>query len=190
MSSAQLFEVEFVLYLAWPFINKSGFGVASYPCQTQQCSRGLYQPDFFHCISASMVRYSSTYSLVSLFLFLSLSHVLLLLFFSLWFSIHLSLSHSLAAFLSFLSFFLCLLSSLSLSLSSPQVGFLRFLHLLSSFDWRNSPLVVNLNSQLTGTLQLSPDTLPRLSCTHNLPKKPQAICSFSHYLAPKGSHCL
>ncbi|XP_041957750.1 nucleolar protein 6 [Alosa sapidissima] len=33
--------------------------------------------------------------------------------------------------------------------SSPQVGFLRFLHLLSSFDWRNSPLVVNLNSQLT-----------------------------------------
>uniref|UniRef100_A0A4W5P9S1 Nucleolar protein 6 n=1 Tax=Hucho hucho TaxID=62062 RepID=A0A4W5P9S1_9TELE len=32
---------------------------------------------------------------------------------------------------------------------SPQVGFLRFLHLLSSFDWRNNPLVVNLNSQLT-----------------------------------------
>ncbi|XP_058491620.1 nucleolar protein 6 [Solea solea] len=34
---------------------------------------------------------------------------------------------------------------------SPQVGFLRFLHLLSSFDWRNSPLVVNLNNQLTAT---------------------------------------
>ncbi|XP_063051087.1 nucleolar protein 6 [Engraulis encrasicolus] len=33
--------------------------------------------------------------------------------------------------------------------SSPQVGFLRFLHLLSSFDWKNSPLVVNLNSKLT-----------------------------------------
>uniref|UniRef100_A0A3B4DB22 Nucleolar protein 6 n=1 Tax=Pygocentrus nattereri TaxID=42514 RepID=A0A3B4DB22_PYGNA len=33
--------------------------------------------------------------------------------------------------------------------SSPQVGLLRFLHLLSSFDWRNSPLVVNLNSKLT-----------------------------------------
>ncbi|XP_076015910.1 nucleolar protein 6 isoform X2 [Genypterus blacodes] len=32
---------------------------------------------------------------------------------------------------------------------SPQVGFLRFLYLLSSFDWRNNPLVVNLNSQLT-----------------------------------------
>ncbi|XP_034548589.1 nucleolar protein 6 [Notolabrus celidotus] len=32
---------------------------------------------------------------------------------------------------------------------SPQVGFLRFLHLLSSFDWRNSPLVVNLNNQIT-----------------------------------------
>ncbi|KAM8865782.1 nucleolar protein 6 [Synchiropus picturatus] len=32
---------------------------------------------------------------------------------------------------------------------SPQVGFLRFLHLLSSFDWRNNPLVVNLNNQLT-----------------------------------------
>ncbi|KAM4576086.1 nucleolar protein 6 [Odontesthes bonariensis] len=33
--------------------------------------------------------------------------------------------------------------------SSPQAGFLRFLHLLSSFDWRNNPLVVNLNNQLT-----------------------------------------
>uniref|UniRef100_A0A8D3A8K2 Nucleolar protein 6 n=1 Tax=Scophthalmus maximus TaxID=52904 RepID=A0A8D3A8K2_SCOMX len=34
---------------------------------------------------------------------------------------------------------------------SPQVGFLRFLHLLSSFDWRNNPLIVNLNNQLTAT---------------------------------------
>uniref|UniRef100_A0A8C5I7E4 Nucleolar protein 6 n=1 Tax=Gouania willdenowi TaxID=441366 RepID=A0A8C5I7E4_GOUWI len=34
---------------------------------------------------------------------------------------------------------------------SPQVGFLRFLCLLSTFDWRNNPLVVNLNNQLTGT---------------------------------------
>ncbi|XP_028852070.1 nucleolar protein 6 [Denticeps clupeoides] len=32
---------------------------------------------------------------------------------------------------------------------SPQVGFLRFLHLLSTFDWKNSPLVVNLNNQLS-----------------------------------------
>uniref|UniRef100_A0A3Q3VZY5 Nucleolar protein 6 n=1 Tax=Mola mola TaxID=94237 RepID=A0A3Q3VZY5_MOLML len=32
---------------------------------------------------------------------------------------------------------------------SPQVGFLRFLHLLSSFDWRNNPLIVNLNNQFT-----------------------------------------
>ncbi|KAF6725217.1 Nucleolar protein 6 [Oryzias melastigma] len=32
---------------------------------------------------------------------------------------------------------------------SPQVGFLRFLHLLSSFEWRNNPLIVNLNNQLT-----------------------------------------
>ncbi|XP_061622866.1 nucleolar protein 6 [Phyllopteryx taeniolatus] len=32
---------------------------------------------------------------------------------------------------------------------SPQVGFLRFLHLLSFFDWRNNPLVVNFNKQLT-----------------------------------------
>ncbi|XP_051923336.1 nucleolar protein 6 [Hippocampus zosterae] len=32
---------------------------------------------------------------------------------------------------------------------SPQVGFLRFLHLLSSFDWRNNPLIVNLNMQFT-----------------------------------------
>ncbi|XP_061584958.1 nucleolar protein 6 [Cololabis saira] len=35
--------------------------------------------------------------------------------------------------------------------SSPQVGFLRFLHLLSSFDWRNNPLIVNLNNQLTAS---------------------------------------
>ncbi|KAM6944800.1 nucleolar protein 6 [Lycodopsis pacificus] len=34
---------------------------------------------------------------------------------------------------------------------SPQVGLLRFLHLLSSFDWRNNPLVVNLNNQLAAT---------------------------------------
>lgn len=32
---------------------------------------------------------------------------------------------------------------------SPQVGFLRFLHLLASFDWRNNPLIVSLNEQLT-----------------------------------------
>ncbi|XP_048851490.1 nucleolar protein 6 isoform X2 [Brienomyrus brachyistius] len=32
---------------------------------------------------------------------------------------------------------------------SPLVGFLRFLHLLSSFDWKTCPLVVNLNGQLT-----------------------------------------
>ncbi|XP_060762939.1 nucleolar protein 6 [Neoarius graeffei] len=33
--------------------------------------------------------------------------------------------------------------------SSPQVGLLRFLHLLSTFDWKNNPLVVNLNGKLT-----------------------------------------
>uniref|UniRef100_A0A670Z235 Nucleolar protein 6 n=1 Tax=Pseudonaja textilis TaxID=8673 RepID=A0A670Z235_PSETE len=32
--------------------------------------------------------------------------------------------------------------------SSPQVGFLRFLHLLATFDWKNSPLLVNLNGDL------------------------------------------
>nr|XP_042706651.1 nucleolar protein 6 isoform X3 [Chrysemys picta bellii] len=32
--------------------------------------------------------------------------------------------------------------------SSPQVGFLRFLHLLTAFDWKNSPLIVNLNADL------------------------------------------
>ncbi|KAM4808387.1 nucleolar protein 6 [Rhinophrynus dorsalis] len=32
--------------------------------------------------------------------------------------------------------------------SSPQVGFLRFLHLLATFDWKNSPLIVNLNGEL------------------------------------------
>lgn len=41
---------------------------------------------------------------------------------------------------------------ISVSLSSPQVGFLRFLHLLASFDWRNNPLIVNLNNQLAGKL--------------------------------------
>ncbi|KAK2911723.1 hypothetical protein QQF64_027542 [Cirrhinus molitorella] len=33
--------------------------------------------------------------------------------------------------------------------SSPQVGFLRFLHLLSTFDWKNNPLIVNLGGKLT-----------------------------------------
>ncbi|XP_030633851.1 nucleolar protein 6 [Chanos chanos] len=33
--------------------------------------------------------------------------------------------------------------------SSPQVGLLRFLFLLSSFDWKNNPLVVNLGNKLT-----------------------------------------
>lgn len=35
-------------------------------------------------------------------------------------------------------------------LSSPQVGFLRFLFLVSTFDWKNNPLIVNLNNELTG----------------------------------------
>uniref|UniRef100_A0A8C9NV88 Nucleolar protein 6 n=1 Tax=Serinus canaria TaxID=9135 RepID=A0A8C9NV88_SERCA len=34
--------------------------------------------------------------------------------------------------------------------SSPQVGFLRFLNLLATFDWKNNPLIVNLNTGLTG----------------------------------------
>ncbi|KAM4753887.1 LOW QUALITY PROTEIN: nucleolar protein 6 [Cyanocitta cristata] len=33
--------------------------------------------------------------------------------------------------------------------SSPQVGFLRFLNLLATFDWKNNPLIVNLNTGLT-----------------------------------------
>nr|KAF6434043.1 nucleolar protein 6 [Molossus molossus] len=32
---------------------------------------------------------------------------------------------------------------------SPQVGFLRFLFLVSTFDWKNNPLIVNLNNELT-----------------------------------------
>ncbi|NXI45898.1 NOL6 protein, partial [Galbula dea] len=32
---------------------------------------------------------------------------------------------------------------------SPQVGFLRFLNLLATFDWKNNPLIVNLNAGLT-----------------------------------------
>ncbi|XP_006898604.1 PREDICTED: nucleolar protein 6 [Elephantulus edwardii] len=37
--------------------------------------------------------------------------------------------------------------------SSPQVGFLRFLYLVSTFDWKNNPLIVNLNSELTAEEQ-------------------------------------
>ncbi|KAG8505889.1 Nucleolar protein 6 [Galemys pyrenaicus] len=33
--------------------------------------------------------------------------------------------------------------------SSLQVGFLRFLFLVSTFDWKNTPLIVNLNNELT-----------------------------------------
>ncbi|XP_009473021.1 PREDICTED: nucleolar protein 6, partial [Nipponia nippon] len=32
---------------------------------------------------------------------------------------------------------------------SPQVGFLRFLNLLATFDWKNNPLIINLNAGLT-----------------------------------------
>ncbi|XP_027625610.1 nucleolar protein 6 isoform X2 [Tupaia chinensis] len=38
--------------------------------------------------------------------------------------------------------------------SSPQVGFLRFLFLVSTFDWKNNPLVVNLNNELTADEQV------------------------------------
>uniref|UniRef100_A0A8C2UM31 Nucleolar protein 6 n=1 Tax=Chinchilla lanigera TaxID=34839 RepID=A0A8C2UM31_CHILA len=37
--------------------------------------------------------------------------------------------------------------------SSPQVGFLRFLSLVSTFDWKNNPLIVNLNNELTAEEQ-------------------------------------
>ncbi|KAL7985725.1 hypothetical protein Chor_013657 [Crotalus horridus] len=49
--------------------------------------------------------------------------------------------------------------------SSPQVGFLRFLHLLASFDWKNSPLLVNLNGDLKGEVELM-TSLPHLSNKH------------------------
>ncbi|OCT56411.1 hypothetical protein XELAEV_18000142mg [Xenopus laevis] len=35
--------------------------------------------------------------------------------------------------------------------SSALVGFLRFLHLVATFDWKNSPLIVNLNGELKGS---------------------------------------
>ncbi|XP_063309894.1 nucleolar protein 6 [Pelobates fuscus] len=35
--------------------------------------------------------------------------------------------------------------------SSPQVGFLRFLYVLATYDWKNSALIVNLNGDLKGT---------------------------------------
>ncbi|XP_060055255.1 nucleolar protein 6 isoform X2 [Erinaceus europaeus] len=38
--------------------------------------------------------------------------------------------------------------------SCPQVGFLRFLYLVSTFDWRNNPLIVNLNNELTAEEQV------------------------------------
>lgn len=58
--------------------------------------------------------------------------------------------------------------SFSLFLSSPQAGFLRFLRLLSSFDWRNNPLVVNLNKQLTGRFSLTQPP-PRFSTAKQTP---------------------
>ncbi|XP_051786056.1 nucleolar protein 6-like [Erpetoichthys calabaricus] len=33
--------------------------------------------------------------------------------------------------------------------NSPQVGFIRFLLLLSSFDWKNNPLIVNFNGEFS-----------------------------------------
>uniref|UniRef100_A0A803XW07 Nucleolar protein 6 n=1 Tax=Meleagris gallopavo TaxID=9103 RepID=A0A803XW07_MELGA len=44
--------------------------------------------------------------------------------------------------------------------SSPQVGFLRFLNLLATYDWRNSPLIVNLNADLTGKQELAIMLIP------------------------------
>ncbi|XP_004600255.2 nucleolar protein 6 [Sorex araneus] len=38
--------------------------------------------------------------------------------------------------------------------SSPQVGFLRFLSLVSTFDWKNNPLIVNLNGDLKAEEQV------------------------------------
>ncbi|KAK2492692.1 hypothetical protein MC885_005880 [Smutsia gigantea] len=38
--------------------------------------------------------------------------------------------------------------------SSPQVGFLRFLFLMSTFDWKNNPLIVNLNTEFTAEEQV------------------------------------
>ncbi|XP_069780228.1 nucleolar protein 6 [Narcine bancroftii] len=34
------------------------------------------------------------------------------------------------------------------ALASPQTGFLRFLYLLSTFDWKNNPVIVNLNGEI------------------------------------------
>ncbi len=51
--------------------------------------------------------------------------------------------------------------------SSPQVGFLRFLNLLSSFDWKNNPLIVNLNGKLTGKLHPGYFMLLFRACTTN-----------------------
>lgn len=34
--------------------------------------------------------------------------------------------------------------------SSPMVGFKRFLYLVGNHDWKNSPLMVNLNDEFTG----------------------------------------
>lgn len=36
-------------------------------------------------------------------------------------------------------------------LASPQTGFLRFLNLLSTFDWKINPLIVNLNGEIKDT---------------------------------------
>lgn len=61
-------------------------------------------------------------------------------------------------------------------LSSPQVGFLRFLRLLSTFDWKNNPLVVNLNGKLAGQHHKILDSL--LCCLTSV-----YICLFSLHSA-------
>ena len=35
-------------------------------------------------------------------------------------------------------------------LRSPLVGFLRFLHLLSSTDWQTTPIILNFNNDFSG----------------------------------------
>uniref|UniRef100_A0ACB8EP53 Nucleolar protein 6 n=1 Tax=Sphaerodactylus townsendi TaxID=933632 RepID=A0ACB8EP53_9SAUR len=49
--------------------------------------------------------------------------------------------------------------------SSPQVGFLRFLHLLTSFDWKNTPLIVNLNAELKDNQNHWARWAPSLFCS-------------------------
>ena len=70
---------------------------------------------------------------------------------------------------------------------SHFIGFLRFLQLLSSFDWKNNPLIIDLSSDL------SPADLHSISRSFNS-LRDSNVCAFFHFpsspLFPPSPHFL